>query len=162
VPLSFYFYVADLAAVSERLTAAGTPVDPAGRPQHAPGGEARLADPDGNVLLIGQRTPGRDTDADPAHAQRRFRLLHEAAAQLRRNAASTSNGDAASRCQIGQANGAACPEPAEVKLADSWGDTAWACLRHADETLISAPGAFLASQDTQGLQHFLKDRQPRS
>ena len=173
LPLSFYFYVADLPALTRRLTAAGIAVEDTGRPEHAQGGEARLTDPDGNTILIGQRTPaagspgtGTETGGDKAAdgpggagdggeegSGRRFSLLHEAAEQIRRR------GGAPAQCQIGEPGGRPCPRPAEVKLADSWGETAWACLTHADETLIGARGAFLATQDDQGLQQFLLARQ---
>ena len=42
-----------------------------------------------------------------------------------------------------------------MKLADSAGDTVWACLAHADEILVTVPGAFIASQDGEGLAAFL-------
>ncbi|MEV4727338.1 hypothetical protein AB0K29_27230, partial [Micromonospora humida] len=68
-------------------------------------------------------------------------------------------GGAPARCQIGGPRGEPCPEPAEVKLADSWGDTAWGCMTHADETLLTARGAFLATEDGSGLGPFLRARQ---
>jgi hypothetical protein len=40
----------------------------------------------------------------------------------------------------------------------SAGDTAWACLAHADEILVTAPGAFIASRDDQGIGAFLSRR----
>jgi hypothetical protein len=45
-----------------------------------------------------------------------------------------------------------------VKLADSAGDTAWACLAHADEIVVTVPGAFVASQDDRGIGAFLSRR----
>ena len=48
----------------------------------------------------------------------------------------------------------ACPQQAEIKLADPAGHSAWACLAHADEILVTVPAAFIASQD-QGLAQFL-------
>jgi hypothetical protein len=49
-----------------------------------------------------------------------------------------------------------------VKLADSWGDTAWACISHADEALVMAPAAFIASVTDQGLGPFLSGRRRKS
>lgn len=159
VPLTFYIYVNDLTAVLERLAAAGIDAERVGYPQHAAGGEARLTDPDGNTILAGQRTAGadqRERDANPAGqpdgTDRRFSLLQEAAAAIRRR------GDAPAQCQIGEGGGRSCVNAAEVKLADGWGETAWACLAHADETLIGARGAFLANHDDQGLGLFLENR----
>jgi hypothetical protein len=54
-------------------------------------------------------------------------------------------------CQMGGPAGSACSAPAEMKLTDSWGDTAWSCLNHADEALLSARGVFLATEDRDGL-----------
>jgi hypothetical protein len=45
-----------------------------------------------------------------------------------------------------------------VKLADAAGDTAWACLAHADEILVTVPGAFVASQNERGIAWFLSRR----
>jgi hypothetical protein len=53
--------------------------------------------------------------------------------------------------------GAPCPDEAEVKLADSAGDTVWACLRHADEILVTVPAAFIASPD-EGIAGFMSRR----
>jgi catechol 2,3-dioxygenase-like lactoylglutathione lyase family enzyme len=156
LPLLFYFYVEQVATLTERLTAAGVQVQHVGYPDHAPGGEARFTDPDGNTILIGQRAPRGGGDQHDTDSTGRFSLLKEAAARLHRR------GDAPARCQIGEVDGQPCPRAAEVKLADAWGDTAWACLKHADETLVSARGAFLATQDDQGLGPFLEVRSPKS
>ena len=45
-----------------------------------------------------------------------------------------------------------------MKLADSEGGTVWACLPHAEEILVTVPGAFIASQDGQGIAGFLSHR----
>jgi hypothetical protein len=34
-----------------------------------------------------------------------------------------------------------------VKLADSLGDSGWVCLMHAEQVLVTVPGAFIASHD---------------
>ena len=44
--------------------------------------------------------------------------------------------------------GQPCPAPADVKLADSWGDSTWTCLSHAEEIMLNARGAFIASEDS--------------
>ena len=42
-------------------------------------------------------------------------------------------------CQVTDLDDTRCPNPAEVKLADSLGDRAWVCLTHADEILVTVP-----------------------
>ena len=154
LPLLIYLYVEDLSATIERLTAAGCPVERVGYPEHAPGGECRTVDPDGNVVLFGQRQaiPAQNRPERNGN-EARFSLIREAAEAVGRR------GLAPAHCQIGGPRGEACPEPAEVKLADSWGDTVWGCMAHADEALLNARGAFLATEDGQGLGPFLRARQ---
>lgn len=153
LPLHCYFFVEDLAAASAALEAAGHPVEHMGYPPHAPGGEARTLDPDGNTILIGQ--PARSAsqpevpDDDPSQ---RFSLLREAAALAQHRAGANRT------CEIHDLRGRPCPKPAEVKLADAWGDTAWACIPHAEEALITASGAFIANQEGRGLEAFLASR----
>jgi hypothetical protein len=66
--------------------------------------------------------------------------------------------DTDQRCQVGGPDGTACHEPAEMKLTDSWGDTAWSCLNHAEDALLAARGVFLATKDTDGLDAYLTRR----
>jgi len=153
LPLLFYFYFDDLDAVAGRLEAAGVAVSHMGHPPHALGGEVKLTDPDGNTVLLGQRErspsqpPAADDEASP-----HFSLLKEAAALVEARGGTTAT------CQVNDTHAAPCEKKAEVKLADSAGDTAWACLAHADEILVTVPGAFIASQDGQGLAAFLSGR----
>ena len=63
-PLMFYFFCNDLDAVVARLGTAGVEVVRTGHPPHAPGGEVKVLDPDGNTILIGQ--PERSASAAPA------------------------------------------------------------------------------------------------
>jgi GAF domain-containing protein len=53
------------------------------------------------------------------------------------------------RCQLG--GSVACPKQTEVKVADSWGDSAWGCWQHAEEALINVVPVFLATESTYGL-----------
>ncbi|MGC5019223.1 VOC family protein [Micromonospora sp. DT47] len=157
LPLLIYLYVKDLEPTVEGLTAAGHTVERVGYPEHAPGGECRTTDPDGNVVVFGQRraVPAQARVEQPG-GEARFSLIREAAEAVSRR------GGAPARCQIGGPRGEACPEPAEVKLADSWGETVWGCMDHADETLLNARGAFLASEDRMGLGPFLQARQAQA
>ncbi|WP_200207448.1 VOC family protein [Micromonospora coerulea] len=156
LPLLIYLYVDDLEATRERLTTAGHAVERAGYPEHAPGGECRTTDPDGNVVLFGQRRAvPEQARVERTGGEPRFSLIREAAEAVSRR------GGAPERCQIGGPRGEPCPEPAEVKLADGWGDTVWGCMAHADEALLNARGAFLATEDSRGLGAFLQARQPQ-
>jgi catechol 2,3-dioxygenase-like lactoylglutathione lyase family enzyme len=153
LPLLLYLYVTDLDTVRARFAAAGHPVELAGYPDHAPGGEARTRDPDGNTVLFGQRAavPG-ETRRRPTDESARSSLMRQAAEAISRR------GGAPATCQVGTADGGPCPEPAEVKLADPWGETVWGCLVHADEALINARSAFIATEDGHGLGPWLRQR----
>jgi catechol 2,3-dioxygenase-like lactoylglutathione lyase family enzyme len=153
LPLLIYFYVDDLAAVRTRLEEAGHPVELAGHPDHARGGEARTVDPDGNAVLFGQRAAAAGDGRRAATGdQARQSLLQQAAEAVSRR------GGAPATCQVGRTGGDPCPESAEVKLADPWGETVWACLTHADEALIDARSAFIATEDEHGLGPWLRQR----
>jgi catechol 2,3-dioxygenase-like lactoylglutathione lyase family enzyme len=154
MPLLFYFFFDDLDAVMATLGAAGVEVEAGGHPPHALGGEVRVTDPDGNTLLLGQRErsasqPPADDDETSSH----FSLLREAAALVAERGGTTVT------CQVRESHGRACPNQADVKLADSGGDAAWACLAHADEILMTVRSAFIASPDNNGLAAFLGRRQ---
>ena len=150
LPLLFYFFYADLEPVLAALEGAGVEVARLGQAPHAAGGEARIADPDGNTILLGQRQQSDATD-DPTTVSR-FSLLREAAAAV------AAGGGPAAACQVGRPGGEPCPAPAEVRLADSSGTAIWACLAHADEVLVMVPGAFVASDDGTGIARFLAFR----
>jgi catechol 2,3-dioxygenase-like lactoylglutathione lyase family enzyme len=153
LPLLFYFFFDDLGAVLDALDKAGVQVAHVGHPPHALGGEVKLVDPDGNTVLLGQRDrspsqpPADDTDSP------RFSLLKEAAALVEARGGTTAT------CQVPGLRGVRCQLKAEVKLADSAGDTVWVCLTHADEILVTVPGAFIASEDDRGIAAFLSRRQ---
>lgn len=151
LPLLFYFYFDDVDAVTERVRAGGVQADHLGYPPHALGGEVRLTDPDGNTVLLGQaeRAASQSPPAEPVSPH--FSLLKEAANLVR------ASGDAAPRCQVSSFTGNPCPRNADVKLADSAGDTVWACLGHADEILVTVPAAFIANPG-EGIAGFLSRR----
>jgi hypothetical protein len=167
-PAVIYVVLAALDPVITALTAAGHPVDHLGYRDHAPGGEARATDPDGHGIMLGQPTgmapaegtpgPGAAPAAgDGQPTDTRGGMLRAAADAVARR------GGSVRRCEVGLPGGTPCPADAEVKLADSWGDTAWACIRHADEVLVNARGAFIANEDAQGLGQFLRVRRlPRA
>jgi|ERR1700722_5928535 len=160
LPLMFYFFCHDLDAIVAGLGTAGVEVTRTGHPPHAPGGEVKVLDPDGNTILIGQQERSASPEGtegtegtEEAEATVRFSLLKEAAAAVSAQGGSTVG------CQVPAPDGTPCPDKAEVKLADSGGDVAWACLAHAEEILITVPAAFIASRGEPGLANFLSHRQ---
>jgi catechol 2,3-dioxygenase-like lactoylglutathione lyase family enzyme len=149
LPLLFYFFVTDLAGAVGALAAIGCEAEQLGRPPHALGGEAKTTDPDGNTVLLGQAEASAGQPAEPAGAPaEQFSLLREAAALARDQAG------AGRTCEVITTRGS-CGSATDVKLADTWGDTLWACLSHAEDALINAPAAFIANQNSNGLGSFL-------
>jgi catechol 2,3-dioxygenase-like lactoylglutathione lyase family enzyme len=153
LPLLFYFFFDDLSAVVEALRAADVDLEHTGHPPHALGGELKLLDPDGNTVLIGQQQASLSQEQ---HGQEdtsaQFSLLKEAADLV------AARGGRTARCRVRNHGGAVCRREAEVKLADSAGDGAWACLDHAHEILLTVPDAFIASPGEQGIADFLARR----
>jgi catechol 2,3-dioxygenase-like lactoylglutathione lyase family enzyme len=153
LPLLFYFFFDDLDAVVGVLGVAGVEIARVGHPPHALGGEVKVADPDGNTVLLGQRErspsppPASDDETSP-----QFSLLREAAAVVEAHGGTTAS------CQARSLHGMPCRQKADVKLADSGGDTVWACLAHADEILMTVSGAFIATPGDEGIAGFLSRR----
>lgn len=149
LPLLFYFFYDDIETVAGVLEEAGVPVVRTGHPPHALGGEVKVLDPDGNTVLLGQRE--RPPSRAPAEDEGliRFSILREAAVLV------SARGGAPQACHATSRDGGRCPDQAEVKLADSLGDSVWACLLHAEEILVTVPAAFIASHDDRGIAVFL-------
>jgi catechol 2,3-dioxygenase-like lactoylglutathione lyase family enzyme len=152
LPLAFYFFYPDLEAVLTVLEASGVAVTRLGHAPHALGGEAKVLDPDGNTVLLGQpeRSPAGQSADDEAES--RFSLLREAAALVE------ARGGIMTGCQVAEANAGPCVRQAEVRLADSAGHALWACLPHAEEILVMVPGAFVAGEPDQGITAYLARR----
>jgi catechol 2,3-dioxygenase-like lactoylglutathione lyase family enzyme len=153
LPLLFYFFFDDLDPVVEALGSAGVPVTRVGHPPHAPGGEVRLVDPDGNTVLLGQRERSVSQVPSAADEPAHFSLLKEAAALV------AAGGGTTASCEVTSADRQPCPSKAEVRLADSAGDTIWACMLHAEEILMTVRGAFIASPGEPGIASFVSRRQ---
>lgn len=152
LPMLFYLFYEDLGAVVGALDRAGVPVTRTGHPPHALGGEVKVLDPDGNTILLGQRERSASQAPADDEGQIRFSILREAAALV------ASRGGARQACQVTGPDSQRCPDQAEVKLADSLGDSAWVCLMHAEQILVTAPAAFIASHDDRGIAAFLTGR----
>ncbi|RFU38021.1 GAF domain-containing protein, partial [Actinomadura logoneensis] len=77
----------------------------------------------------------------------------ELAARMRAAATAQATTPRPERCQLGGAQG--CAGPAEIKIADSWGDAAWGCPAHVEEALINVRSVFLATEEADGLAAYL-------
>ena len=150
-PVLLYLRGDDVAGLEPTLREAGVEVEHLGYPDHAPGGELKVLDPDGHGLLLGQVTGAPPADRSVMEDQ--TNVLVRAAEAARRR------GVTPHRCQFPLTIDQPCPAPADVKLADSWGDSTWTCLPHAEEIMLNARGAFIASEDSEGLGVYLRRRQ---
>ncbi|HEV7898869.1 MAG TPA: GAF domain-containing protein [Planosporangium sp.] len=88
--------------------------------------------------------------AEEERSQRRAQLI----AQLREAADAGHSPEHPATCQLG-GRGRPCERPAEVKLADGWGDSAWGCMRHAENLLLDVSGVFLADHGLSGLAPYV-------
>ncbi len=88
-----------------------------------------------------------------ADAERRAAAAAELTTKMRVAAAAQSRTPRPDRCQLGGAAG--CTAPAEIKIADSWGDAAWGCTVHVEEALIHVRSAFIASEELGGLAGYV-------
>jgi transcriptional regulator of acetoin/glycerol metabolism len=84
-----------------------------------------------------------------AEAEQRAAAAAELAARMRAAAATQAATPRPEHCQLG--GGEACAAPAEIKIADSWGDSAWGCAAHAEEAILNVRSAFVASEEFGGL-----------
>lgn len=153
LPLLFYLYFDDVDAVIDTVRGSGTEVLHLGHPPHALGGEAKVLDPDGNTVLLGQRERSAAQRQPPQDdGAGHFSLLKEAATLV------STRGGTRTTCQVNDVDRRPCTQKADVKLADSAGDSVWACLDHADEILVTVRGAFIASQGEKGIADYLSRR----
>ncbi|WP_433790078.1 GAF domain-containing protein [Actinoplanes sp. CA-252034] len=88
-----------------------------------------------------------------AEAEQRAAAAADLAAQVRAAAAAQVAAPHPEHCQLGGAAG--CDEPAEIKLADSWGDAAWGCSAHVEEAIITVRSVFIASEELGGLAAYV-------
>ncbi|MEV4515744.1 GAF domain-containing protein [Dactylosporangium sp. NPDC049525] len=88
-----------------------------------------------------------------AEAEERATAAADLAVRMRAAAAAQAARPHPEGCQLGGAPG--CPEPAEIKIADSWGDSAWGCAAHVEEVILNVRSVFIASEELGGLAAFL-------
>lgn len=95
-----------------------------------------------------------DELAEAVRAEQRLRAeAEELAARMRAAVVEQAGVPHPDRCQLGGAKG--CTEPAELKVADSWGDSAWGCSAHVEEAIINVRSIFIASEELGGLAAYL-------
>ena len=152
LPLAFYFFYADLEGVLAVLEASGTAVTRLGHAPHALGGEAKVIDPDGNTVLLGQPARSAARPAADDEEESRFSLLREAAALVE------ATGGITSACQATESGAQPCSRQAEVRMADNTGSAIWVCMVHAEEILVMVPGAFVAADQDHGIAAYLARR----
>jgi GAF domain-containing protein len=86
-------------------------------------------------------------------AVQRATAAAELADRMRAAAATHTAAPHPEHCQLGGTTG--CTAPAELKLADSWGDSAWGCTNHVEEAILNVRSVFIASEELGGLAAYL-------
>jgi hypothetical protein len=88
-----------------------------------------------------------------AAAEERAAGAAELTARMHAAAAAQATAPHPEHCQLGGARG--CSEPAELKVADSWGDAAWGCAAHVEEAILNVRSIFIASEELGGLAAYV-------
>jgi GAF domain-containing protein len=91
-----------------------------------------------------------------AEAEQRAAAAAELATRMREAAAAQAATPHPQFCQLGGAAG--CTAAAELKIADSWGDSAWGCTIHVEEAILNVRSVFIASEELGGLAGYLHRR----
>ena len=89
-----------------------------------------------------------------ARAERRAADATQDVADALASAAPAVNAAAPPTCQLGGVR--ECRRKPELKVADSWGDSAWGCVPHVEEALLSGSSVFVADESMSGLATFLR------
>ncbi|WP_428962113.1 GAF domain-containing protein [Micromonospora fluostatini] len=88
-----------------------------------------------------------------AEAEQRAAAAAELADRMRAAAAAQAATPRPEQCQLGGSD--ACDAPAELKIADSWGDSAWGCPAHVEEAILNVRSVFIANEALGGLAAYL-------
>ncbi|TDB74406.1 GAF domain-containing protein [Micromonospora sp. KC723] len=88
-----------------------------------------------------------------AEAEQRAAAAAELAARMRAATAAHATAAHPEHCQLGGTSG--CTAPAELKIADAWGDSAWGCTPHVEEAIVNVRSVFIASEELGGLAAYL-------
>ncbi|WNV87792.1 GAF domain-containing protein [Umezawaea sp. Da 62-37] len=95
-----------------------------------------------------------------AEAEQRATAAAELADRIQAAAASQAAAPHPEHCQLGGADG--CTAPAELKVADSWGDSAWGCHSHVEEAMVTVRSVFIADEELGGLAAYVNRRPARA
>jgi len=87
-----------------------------------------------------------------AEADQRAEAQAQLFNQMREAAVTHREASPAGNCQLGGSQ--VCDRPAELKVADSWGDSAWGCVRHVEEVVVNVPSVFIADESLGGLDAY--------
>ncbi|WP_156754377.1 GAF domain-containing protein [Actinokineospora pegani] len=88
-----------------------------------------------------------------AEAEQRAAAAADLNTRMRAAAAAQAALPHPEHCQLGGGDG--CTAPAELKVADSWGDAAWGCPAHVEEAILTVRTAFIASEELGGLAAYV-------
>ncbi|MGX6607939.1 GAF domain-containing protein [Micromonosporaceae bacterium Da 78-11] len=88
-----------------------------------------------------------------AEAELRAAAAAELTDRMRTAAAAQAATPHPEHCQLGGTKG--CAAPAEIKIADSWGDAAWGCPAHVEEAILNVRSVFIASEELGGLAAYV-------
>lgn len=88
-----------------------------------------------------------------AEAEERASAAAELAEKMRAAAAAQAAAPHPEHCELGGQTG--CSAPAEIKIADSWGDSAWGCSVHVEEAILNVRSVFIASEELGGLTAYV-------
>jgi GAF domain-containing protein len=69
------------------------------------------------------------------------------------SAVGANGGERPATCELGGSRG--CTRRAELKVADSWGVSAWGCALHAEEVIVNVSNVFIADEALGGLAAYL-------
>ncbi|MGB2571869.1 GAF domain-containing protein [Micromonospora citrea] len=89
-----------------------------------------------------------------AEAEQRAAAAADLAERMRAAATAHAATPRPEQCQLGDAQG--CDAPAEIKVADSWGDSAWGCPAHVEEAILNVRSVFIANEELGGLAAYLR------
>ncbi|GAA4949440.1 GAF domain-containing protein [Actinoplanes utahensis] len=95
----------------------------------------------------------RSEQALRAAAEERAAAAAELTERMRAAAAAQAAAPHPEHCQLGGASG--CTAAAELKVADSWGDSAWGCPVHVEEAILNVRSVFIASEELGGLAAYV-------
>ncbi|MEU4563106.1 GAF domain-containing protein [Actinoplanes sp. NPDC023936] len=88
-----------------------------------------------------------------ADAEQRATAAAELNARMRAAAATQANRPHPEHCQLGGPT--PCAKEATIKIADSWGDSAWGCTDHVEEAILNVRNVFIANEELGGLAAYL-------